>query len=158
MLQMRDFTPLDCLNAAERIERLAQRLYARLADRTRHWPLLQRLFLRLSAEEEQHALRIQTFGRHALPEHWDQAAANEVGEALASMEEELEALLVDLSQRPEYRDSGEILRLVAGFESRFADLHSEGLARLFAPEVRKLFAALAAQDLQHVELLEHAPV
>jgi rubrerythrin len=157
-MQMRDFTPLDCLAAAERIERLAQRLYAMLGDRTRHWPLLQQLFLRLSAEEEQHALRIQTFGRHALPAEHDPEVANEVGATLASMAEELEGLIVDLSTRPDFQDSGEILRLVAGFESRFADLHSERLAKLFAPEVRRLFAALAAQDRQHVELLEHAPV
>lgn len=155
---MRDFTPVDCLEATERLERLAQHLYAMLAERTRNWPLLQRLFLRLAEEEEQHALRVQTLARHAPPERWNRALANEVGAALLEMESELAALVADLSRRPDYRDSAEILRLVTAFEARLAGLHAERMAELFPPEVQRLFLALAAQDLQHVELLEHAPV
>ncbi len=149
---------MECLDASERLERLAQRLYAMLADRTRHWPLLQGLFLRLADEEEQHALRIQTLARHLAPERWDAARVNETGAALLAMESELAGLIADLSRRPDFRDSAEILRLVTAFETRIADLPAERMAALCPPEVQRLFTALAAQDLQHVELLEHAPV
>ncbi len=155
---MDDVTPRDCLDRAARIERLAQALYSTLAERTRHWPLLQQLFARLAAEEEQHALRILALSRQDLSEGWDAARAREVVESLGAMEAELERITAEVVGNPALRDSAGILALVSGFESRFATLHAEELAQLFAPEVRRLFAALAAQDLQHVELLEAAPV
>jgi rubrerythrin len=149
-------TPRECLDAAARIELLAGTLYALLADRTRHWPVLAQLFLRLASEEEQHGLRIQTLSRQEFPERWDGDRAGQVSARLDEMQRELERIVADVEGRPDLRDSAEILAIVGEFEHRFAELHAEHLAGLFAPDVQGLFAALAAQDLQHVELLEPA--
>ncbi len=149
-------TPKECLEAAARIEVLVQTIYGGLASRYADRPALRDLFLRLAAEEEQHAYRIRTLSRHDVQAAWDDGTAANLPALLGAMEAELASMAAEEAEGPGSGSPRSILLRVIDFESRFASIHAEYLARSVEPGVQGLFSALAMQDRHHMELLEQA--
>jgi rubrerythrin len=129
-------TSYECFQGAARIESLAKEMYAGLAEKFAGRPYLRHLFTQLSAEEEQHALRIS--GR------------------LGVMAAEIESMKAEFAKKDSAIDAGEIMRQVVDLERRFGAIHAQELARCADPEVQVLFAALAQQDARHQALIESA--
>jgi rubrerythrin len=148
-------TTKECLEAAARIEVLVQTIYGGLASRYADQAELRDLFLRLAAEEEQHAYRIRTLARHDAQPAWDDGTAAHLPALLGAMEAELVTMAAERAGSPG-GDPRSILLRVIDFESRFASIHAEYLARSVEPGVQGLFSALAMQDRHHMELLEQA--
>lgn len=149
-------TVMQCLGAATRIESLAQELYAGLATTYQHQPFLRELFVRLAAEEGQHAMRIRLLSGHGGRVAWPQdmldrvcADLDAVSAEMAERREEFRGLAPGSDARP-------VLRKLAEMEKRFGSIHAEELARCGEPDVQRLFAALGKQDAQHRELIERA--
>jgi rubrerythrin len=149
-------TASQCLGAAVRIECLAQELYAGLAVAFGQQPYLRELFLRLAAEEEQHAMRIRMLDRHQVKTPWPQAMLDRVSADLDGLAEELSALQRSFRTLSAGADARPVLRRLAEMEVRFGSVHAEELAQSADPEVRDLFAGLAQQDARHRTFIENA--
>jgi rubrerythrin len=149
-------TPEECLEAAVRLEMHAHDLYRSLASRYFERADLHELFLKLAAEEEEHARRIRALARNPLGSAaWDDRTRSRVAGQMRAMEAEAVAMLVRSSgQKPDRPD--DLIRSVIDFERRFGLVHAEELAPLFAPEAQATFLALAAQDERHRALLAEA--
>jgi hypothetical protein len=150
-----------CFRSAERVEMLAQELYAGLADAFAARPPLRDLFRRLAAEEAQHALRIRLLERHRGKAPWAPEVVGAICADLDGMTAEITAMKADLGRPGEPPPADEVLRRVAAMERRFGRLHAEELARSAEPEVRVLFESLARQDATHQALIRRelgAPV
>jgi rubrerythrin len=144
----------ECPKQAARIEQLAKELYAGLAETFSGRPYLRHLFAQLSAEEEQHALRIVLLARHQGKAPWAADAAARISAGLDAMAGEIEAMKSDFAKAG--NDPGEVLQRVVELERRFGTIHAEQLARSAEPEVAKLSSSLAQQDARHRALIEGA--
>lgn len=151
-----NWTAERCLGAAIRVEALAEELYAGLAATFEGQPWLRDLFLRLAAEEGQHAMRIRLLRIHAGRTPWPAATLQAVGEDLEALAGGIAALRAEFRSLSGSGDAREVLRKVAELEVRFATVHAEELARSADPEVQRLFGSLALQDARHRELVEDA--
>ena len=149
-------TPVECLEEAARMEVLAQDVYSALAIRYGDRPDLRELFSGLAVEEEQHANRVRALAQHRTNQDLSAAVLARLTRTLKAMETELFALMEVGSDGRALDAPDEILRKVIDFEYRFAPIHAEYLAQIFAPGMQSLFSALARQDRNHVELLKQA--
>ena len=149
-------TTAQCLGAAVRIECLAQELYAGLAVSFGQHPYLRELFVRLAAEEEQHAMRIRLLDRQPVKAPWPQEMLDRVSADLDGLAEELSALQRLLRRISAGADARPLLRRLAEMEVRFGSVHAEELAQSADPAVRELFAGLAQQDARHRTFIENA--
>jgi len=149
-------TPVECLEEAARMEVLAQDVYSALAIRYGDRPDLRELFSGLAVEEEQHANRVRALAQHRTNQDLSAAVLARLTRTLKAMETELFALMEVGSDGRALDAPDEILRKVIDFECRFAPIHAEYLAQVFAPGMQSLFSALARQDRNHVELLKQA--
>ncbi len=153
MIARDGMTVAQCLRSAERMEMLAQELYAGLADAFATRPALRDLFRRLSAEEAQHALRIRLLERHRGKAPWAPGMAGAICEDLQGMAEEIASMKADFGGPGGPPAADEVLRRVAAMERSFGRVHAEELARSAEPEVRALFESLARQDATHQALI-----
>ena len=149
-------TSIECLEAAARVEDLAQSLYSALAIRYGDRPDLRELFSGLAMEEEQHANRLRSLAQHPTNQDLSDASKARLVRALNLMEAELAALSRTGADGRRLEDPDEILRGLVDFECRSASIHAEYLAQDFAPGMQSLFSALARKDRDHVELLRQA--
>lgn len=153
MIARAGMTVAQCFRAAERVEMLAQGLYAALAEVFAARPGLRDLFRRLSAEEEQHALRIRLLEKHRGKAPWAPEMLGVLCDDLQGMTAEIAAMKVDFCRPGGPPPAGVVLRRVAGMERAFGALHAEELARSAEPEVRALYESLALQDATHQALI-----
>ncbi len=138
------------------MEVLAQDVYSALAIRYGDRPDLLDLFSGLAVEEEQHANRVRALAQHRTNQDLSGAVLARIVGTLKAMETELVALMEVGADGRALDAPDEILRKVIDFECRFAPIHAEYLAQVFAPGMQSLFSALARQDRIHVELLRQA--
>jgi len=139
------------LALAIRVERLSARIYALLARRFVDAPEEQSLFLRLEAEENEHALRLELLGgvlarRPGATLRLDRAQAGRVlraGESLA-------ATLAEPSVR---LPAAKARELAAILEEKFALVHAHQLAQQDDPELVEFFRVFVNQDRAHAALL-----
>jgi len=137
---------------AERVERLNARVYAALARVFRDDAEAAALFLRLEAEEEQHANRVRLLAAHyrhapkALP------VAADAGE-LDLCAAECERAIAEIEAGRWGTDFAEAKRRAADLEEQMARAHADLLARNASTALREFFAQLAAQDEAHARLL-----
>jgi rubrerythrin len=137
--------------AAERIETLSGRIYGALAKVFRGDPDAQALFVRLEAEEEQHASRVRL-----LAAHYRRDAKLAVDGDVAELEACSAAAARALAEVEAGRwgtDLDEVKRRLAALEEELARAHAHLLARTANPALREFFAALAEQDEAHARLL-----
>ena len=144
------------LRAAERMEAVAQALYTDLAISFSDHPDLRQLFLRLAAEEEQHALRIRLLERYQGKLAWPRDVLAKFCSDCDALIAEMETMRRDLGPFPASNDPATVLGRLAALEERFGLLHAQDLARYAGPEVHELFASLALQDAAHRVLIKAA--
>jgi hypothetical protein len=144
------------LRTAERMEAVAQALYTDLAISFSDHPDLKQLFLRLAAEEEQHALRIRLLERSQGKLRWPRDVLEQFCSACDAMIAEMETLRRELGPFPASNDTAKVLGRLAALEERFGLIHAQDLARHAGPEVQELFASLALQDAAHRVLIKAA--
>jgi rubrerythrin len=149
-------TVMQCLGAATRIESLAQELYTGLATTFQHQPFLRQLFERLAAEEGQHAMRIRLLSGHGGRVAWPQETLDRIGADLDAVSSEVAMCRGEFRTLAPSADARPVLRRLADMERRFTSIHAEELAKCGDPDVQRLFASLATQDVQHRELIEQA--
>lgn len=148
-------TAAACTRAAVELERRSAALYRSLAVRFPDPPWFRELLEGLAVEEDQHALRIRMLERlhpGALggPEDLDRAG-RALQEALARTLEVEEVVARSLAPSPRV-----LVDAIARLEETTGGAHAEVLAAAAAPEVRKLFESLAAQDRNHGSVLARA--
>lgn len=146
------------LRSAARIESMAGDLYAGLAVTFAHQPFLREMFELLAQEEAQHAMRIRLLDRHHGRAPWSDEELERFQRELDELAKELEAVRELAGAAAGARNVGGLLQRLTAMETRFGSIHAEELARSAAPEVRKLFASLATQDVKHSEMIEKAQV
>jgi hypothetical protein len=145
-----------CLHAAERMEALAQNLYMRLADAFADRPALRGLFLRLAAEEGQHAMRIRLLERHRGAALWPADVVDRSCRDIDEMTAQIATMRQELDGEHLTLDADVVLQRLAAMEDRFHSIHAQELARSAVPGVQELFASLARQDGAHEELIRAA--
>ncbi len=148
--------PVECLEAAARMEVLAQDVYSALAIRYGERSDLRELFSALALEEEQHADRIRALVGNRTNQVLSDATTDRLTETMKAVEAELVALMEVGADGRALDAPDEILRKVIDFEKRFESIHAEYLAPDFAPGMQGLFSSLARQDRKHIELLKQA--
>ena len=138
---------------AERLEILCAEIYQLLARQHRADPAANALFLRLEAEELQHARRIQKL-RSIWTDDADVRGAIELDLA------EIDQLLADaeilkgLFSAPDSAISfDDASRFMAELEEKFAIAHADSMAAQADPEIREMFEILSEQDHAHAALL-----
>jgi hypothetical protein len=144
------------LRAAERMETVAQALYTDLSISFSDNPDLRRLFQRLAAEEEQHALRIRLLERYQGKFSWPRDILEQFCGECDAMIGEMETMRRELGPFPASNDTTVVLGRLAALEERFGLIHAQDLARYAGPEVHALFASLALQDAAHRVLIQAA--
>jgi hypothetical protein len=141
------------LQAALRMETAAQALYSDLSIAFAEQPSLRQLFLRLAAEEEQHAMRIRLLQRHQGRTSWPRDVLERFCGQCDAMVAEVGILRLELGTSPATRDARAVLRRLSEMEDRFCSIHAQDLARHAGPEVERVFATLALQDSAHRDLI-----
>jgi rubrerythrin len=143
----------ECFEAAVEVENLMRDLYLRLAAAHGDDPRSRELFLRLAAEEEQHAQRIRLLARHQGPGTWANETATRIQEELGAMSGELQSIAREIGEQGNGLPRAALLRKLIEAERRAGVIHAEVLARTTEIEVQMLFWALARQDVHHEALL-----
>ncbi|MGA8891538.1 MAG: hypothetical protein WB493_08215 [Anaeromyxobacteraceae bacterium] len=146
-------TTAQCFRSAERVERLAQELYAALSEAFAARPALRDLFRRLSAEEAQHAMRIRLLERHGGKAAWAPETVGTLCDDLRDMADEVAGMKAEFGRPGGPPPPDEVLKRVAAMERSFGALHAEELARSAEPDVQALFESLARQDAAHLALI-----
>lgn len=144
------------LQAALHMETAAQALYSDLSIAFSEHPSLHRLFLRLAAEEEQHAMRIHLLQRHQGKTSWPRDVVERFSGQCDAMVAEIGILRQELGPSPGSRDARALILRLSEMEDRFCSIHAQDLARHAGPEVERVFATLALQDSAHRDLLAAA--
>ncbi|MEP7159772.1 MAG: NADPH-dependent glutamate synthase [Dermatophilaceae bacterium] len=131
---------MEAIRTAFEIE-LGGRAYYRTAAKETTDPILTDLFSRMSEMEEEHLATLQR-RYHA-----------DVPEPSPDFETTRAAIFAGLEHRPE--DPANLLRVAIGFEQRAVDFFSRHVEECPAGSVeRELYQELAAEEREHVELLE----
>jgi rubrerythrin len=144
-------TTWQLLDRAERVEVLSARMYGALARRFGGDPEVRGLFVRLEAEEQQHASRVRLLAAHHRndPKLPVVAGAAELDACIADATRALED--IEAGRWPQ--DLAEVKRRLRALEDRLARAHAHLLAKDTPPALRSFFTALAAQDEAHARLL-----
>jgi len=139
------------LEKAERVELLAEQLYQALAGR--FGGEAKALFLRLAAEEAQHAARIRLLTARYRQDR--KLVASLVADTTLIDRLLLEAgeALAAVSAGAWDGDPSAALHSAAELERRFCQVHAQVLSEEAHPELRAFFDQLAAQDKAHHDLL-----
>jgi len=141
------------LALAIRVEQLAARIYAILAERFADSPEACAMFRRLEAEEHEHELRIEMLaGLLARRPELERSLVLDLARmelALADGEAIATVLSSPRPRPPLYR----VRRLVAQLEERFASAHADQLTAQGNPELQEFFRVFVAQDREHAALL-----
>ena len=144
------------LELAERAEALSAEVYAALAERFAEDAEARALFMRLRAEEVQHASRIRLLAaryRH------DSSLLGNITMQISELEGLLRAGETAIAEDPRRQVAGRPRRVKARlvlFEERFTRAHAEFISISGHDAVRDFFEQLAEQDDGHAELLGHA--
>ena len=151
--ESRPWTLSEQLDLAIRIEKVAARIYAILAERFADSPEAQAMFSGLEQEEHQHALRIEMLGMTL-------ARRPELQGAVALDVEKMQQALRDgedvalLVSDPGRKMPLTLARqLAAGLEDKFAAVHAEQLTIVSEPSLHELFSIFVAQDREHAALV-----
>lgn len=146
-------TTEECFEAAVHVEDLMRDLYLRLAAARGDDPRARELFVRLAAEEEQHAQRIRLLARHQGPGTWARETAARITAELRAMSGELRTIAREIGEQGAGLPKDALLQKVIEAERRAGVIHAEVLARSAEIDVQMLFWALARQDVHHEALL-----
>ncbi len=149
-------TSEECFEAAVQVENLMRDVYVRLADRYAVESRLRETFLRLAAEEEQHAHRIRLLAKCQGQGTWAEDTARRISKDLHEMSGDLLDMVKDLEEDWEGGAARNVLHRVMQAEERCSAIHAEVLARTAEIDVQMLFWSLARQDVHHKQLLETA--
>ena len=145
---------LDILDLATRIELLAEQIYCRLASHFETQPKVRDGFLKLSAEERQHASRIRLLrAEYARESHGYGRLEVPVGE-LQSLIATSESVIDQLNGPPLDLDLDSVMKTMLEFEEATAALHAENLAGVALPNTSTFFQMLANQDREHATFLQ----
>lgn len=144
-------SPYQLFHRAERVERLAARIYGALAVQFRRDAEAHALFVRLEAEEEQHASRVRLLAAHYRndPKLPVQADAGALDACVAECEQALD----EIESGGWGTDLAQVKARAAALEERLGRAHAELLARNANPALREFLAQLAALDVAHRALL-----
>ncbi len=150
---MNNMDSLEILDLAVRLEVVASRIYHSLSGHFQAQPAVSEGFAKLSAEERQHAARIQMLKSEYArdPEHFGQLT--NAGWALENLLVSSEQLLAQLEGPPMELDLNSVIDVMVGFEEATADLHAERLAQAAPPNTAGFFQLLAKQDRKHAAFL-----
>lgn len=140
------------LQKAERLELLAERLYQALAGR--FGGPARELFLRLSAEEAQHAARIRLLAARYRQDKKLVAGLSADTTLLDRLLLEADEALAAVNAGAWDGDPDVALHSAAELERRFCQAHAQALSAEAHPDLCAFFEQLAAQDRAHQELLE----
>jgi hypothetical protein len=145
-------TTFDLFLVAERIELAAAELYAMLGKRFASDGAAQRLFVRLSTEEHQHAVRVRMLASRYRTEP---KLVGNVGGArvLADCEFQIQAALAEVRAGAWGDDLAAVTVRLTALEEAISHAHAEALAREANPALRDFLRQLSEQDLSHQELL-----
>jgi rubrerythrin len=143
----------ELFKCAERIEAVSAALYAALARRFRDDPEAHALFVRLGAEELQHASRIRLV---AASYRNDSGVLERVRGAkeLEACLAESERALADVEAGIWGSDVTQVKRRLRFLEAELSRAHAHTLLEDGDPGLRDFFRQLAAQDAAHAELLK----
>jgi hypothetical protein len=145
-------TTFDLFQVAERIELAAAELYAMLGTRFARDESARRLFVRLSAEEHQHATRVRMLASRYRTE--PKLVGNVAGaRVLADCEFRIQAALAEVRVGAWGDDLAAVLERLTALEEAVSHAHAEALAREANPSLRDFLRQLSAQDVSHQELL-----
>ena len=145
-------TTFDLFQVAERIELTAAELYAMLGTRFARDESARRLFVRLSAEEHQHATRVRMLASRYRTE--PKLVGNVAGaRVLADCEFRIQAALAEVRVGAWGDDLAAVLERLTALEGAISHAHAEALAREANPSFRDFLRQLSAQDVSHQELL-----
>lgn len=140
---------------AELIETIAAEIYALCARRFASDEKARALFVRLEAEEVQHAARIRLLaGRYRSDSRLVArvSGASELDACLAAAEQ----VRAELGAESFGADLRVLKARLAELEARLSHAHAQALAQEADPAVLDFFRQLALQDEAHVQLLREA--
>jgi hypothetical protein len=142
----------DVFKRAERVELVAAAIYGTLAKRFRDDADAHALFVRLEAEEQQHASRIRLL---AATYRNDSKLVDKVNgaEGLDACLAEAQAALDEVQAGGWGPALGEVLGRLARLEDRLSRAHANLLALNGNGALREFFEQLARMDEAHVQLL-----
>lgn len=144
-------TTYQLLEKAERLELLAEQLYLALAGR--FGGEAKALFLRLAAEEAQHATRVRLLAARYRQDPRLLGALSSDTAPLDRLLVEAEEALAGARAGSWDGDPAAALHGAAELERRFCSAHAQSLSREAHPDLRAFFEQLAAQDQAHLDLL-----
>lgn len=146
-------TTFDVFGRAERIETIAAAIYAAVAKQFADDEQARALFVRLEAEEVQHASRVRLLaGRYRVDRKLLERVAG-VAELDACLAQ-AEAALAEVTAGAWGRDLAAIKARLALLETQLASAHAHVMAEDGHPGLREFFRQLALQDDAHVALLK----
>ena len=134
------------LDFCRRIEETVGAVYRHWAETQDCSEELREFWRKLAMEEEQHAGQLQFAARLVAAE--DVGTATLTGGELQDMLAQAEEVLREARSRN--LDAKTALRLALRLEEGFQSLHAVNAMNFSDPELRRLFAGLAAGDEQHV--------
>ncbi|HET7825604.1 MAG TPA: hypothetical protein VFK90_09730 [Anaeromyxobacter sp.] len=136
---------------AERVEWLSARVYGALKERFRDDPEAHALFVRLEAEEEQHAKRVRLLAAHYFRDRTltVEADPRELDLCIA----ECDRALLEVESGAWGTDVDEVKRRCLALEERLVRAHADLLTRHADSPLRDFLAQLAYMDMAHVQLL-----
>lgn len=136
---------------AERVEWLSARVYGALKLRFEGDTAARSLFVRLEAEEEQHAKRVRLLAAHYSHDRalTVDADAGDLELCAAACEE----AIAEIEAGAWGTDLAEVKRRLFELETRLVRAHADLLARNAIPALRDFLAQLAALDTEHLALL-----
>jgi len=145
-------TTFDLFGRAERIEIVSAAIYGALAKRFREDAEAQELFVRLEAEELQHATRVRLL---ASAYRTDPKVLGKVsgGDELADCLSEAEAALHEVQSGGFGSSLDEVKQRVGLLEVRLAKAHANMLVLNGSGGLREFFEQLARMDDAHARLL-----
>ena len=142
----------ELLDKAERIELLAEQLYAALAGR--FGGDAKQLFQRLAAEEAQHATRIRLLAGRYRQDKKLVASLSADTTLLDRLLVEADEALAAVQAGAWDGDPQAAFHSAAELERHFCQAHAQALSADAHPELRSFFEQLAAQDKAHEALLQ----
>jgi hypothetical protein len=146
-------TTFDVFKCAERIEAVAAAIYASFARQFAGDEQIRGLFVRLEAEEIQHAARVRLLASRYRS---DTKLLDRVSGAaeLEACLHAAETALAEVSQGAWGQDLAAIKLRLALLETQLSKAHAQAIAADGHPALRDFFRQLALQDEAHVALLK----
>lgn len=150
--RFRAVTTFDVFRSAERIELVAAAIYAAIAKQLAADEKLRALFVRLEAEELQHASRVRLLASRYRSDRRLLARVGD-GAPLEACLRLAEEALADVSAGAWGQDVAALKLRLAALETELSRAHAQAIAEDGDPALRDFFRQLALQDEAHVALL-----